>query len=250
MSDIITQNNPYVYHYKLIDSTNSEARRYLEKNNVENATWFIAERQTSGRGRGDSNWVSSKGNLFCTLIHPITWDLEILPMLSCLVAVSIHETICNFVNPLNKIKIKWPNDILVNEEKISGALIENTIGANKKYTIIGIGININSSPILTEYKTSHINKYLKKDVSVNEVFLKLKDILENKLTNYSKTYIEEIRSEMLSKSWKLNEKISYKSNAIDGSGIFQGISDNYEILIKTDTDQIKLNSGELKILRK
>ncbi len=69
----------------------------------------------------------------------------------------------------------------------------------------------------------------------------------NKLTEVN---IEDIRLEMLSKSWKFNEKIEFISNSLSGSGIFEGISDNYEILIRTDTDQIKLNSGELKLIRK
>ena len=85
---------------------------------------------------------------------------------------------------------------------------------------------------------------------LSKVFLSLKNNLEDKLNNYSEVNIDDIRLEMLSKSWKFNEKIEFISNSLNGSGIFEGISDNYEILIRTDTDQIKLNSGELKLIRK
>ena len=239
-----------IIHYESIDSTNLEAHRYIEKNSVSNPTWLIAEQQTSGRGRMGSSWVSTKGNLFATLIYPIVWDLKILPMLSCLVALTIHETISFYINSTNKIKIKWPNDILVNNAKISGVLIENVLSGKKKYSIIGIGINVVSSPQLADYETSYINQYLNDKTDVSKVFLNLKNNLEDKLNNYSEVNIDDIRLEMLSKSWKFNEKIEFISNSLSGSGIFEGISDNYEILIRTDTDQIKLNSGELKLIRK
>ena len=239
-----------IIHYESIDSTNLEAQRYLEKNSVSNPTWLIAEQQTSGRGRMGSSWVSTKGNLFSTLIYPIVWDLKILPMLSCLVALAIHETISFYINSTNKIEIKWPNDILVNNAKISGVLIENVLSGKKKYSIIGIGINVVSSPQLVDYETSYINQYLNDKTDLSKVFLSLKNNLEDKLNNYSEVNIDDIRLKMLSKSWKFNEKIEFISNSLSGSGIFEGISDNYEILIRTDTDQIKLNSGELKLIRK
>ena len=237
-------------HYESIDSTNIEALRYLEKNSVSEPTWLIAEQQTSGRGRMGSSWVSTKGNLFSTLIYPIVWDLKILPMLSCLVALAVHETISYYINSTNKIEIKWPNDILVNNAKISGVLIENVLSGKKKYSIIGIGINVVSSPQLVDYETSYINQYLNDKTDVSKIFLNLKNNLEDKLNNYSEVTIDDIRLEMLSKSWKFNDKIEFISNSLSGSGIFEGISDNYEILIRTETDQIKLNSGELKLIRK
>jgi BirA family biotin operon repressor/biotin-[acetyl-CoA-carboxylase] ligase len=171
-------------------------------------------------------------------------------MLSCLVALAIHETISFYINSTNKIKIKWPNDILVNNAKISGVLIENVLSGKKKYSIIGIGINVVSSPQLADYETSFINQYLNDKTDVSKIFLNLKNNLEDKLNNYSEVNIDDIRLEMLSKSWKFNEKIEFISNSLSGSGIFEGISDNYEILIRTDTDQIRLNSGELKLIRK
>ena len=164
-----------IIHYESIDSTNLEAHRYLEKNSVSKPTWLIAEQQTSGRGRMGSSWVSTKGNLFSTLIYPIVWDLKILPMLSCLVALAVHETISYYINSTNKIEIKWPNDILVNNAKISGVLIENVLSDKKKHSIIGIGINVVSSPQLVDYETSYINQYLNDKTDVSKIFLNLKN---------------------------------------------------------------------------
>ena len=249
MHSNFTKIYPDVQHYTSIDSTNAEAQRYLEKNNPKDLLWFLADEQEAGKGRMGSEWVSNKGNLFCSLIFPINWDLKLLPMLSGLVAVTIHETLSQFIGSSNLLKIKWPNDILINESKISGALIENIINGANKYTIIGIGINVISSPNLDIYKTSHINKHLENHTDVNEVFLKLKNNLENRLLIFSYKSAAIIREEMLKNAWKINEKINYISNSIEDSGIFENISDDYEIIIRTDTSLTKLNSGELKIIR-
>lgn len=249
MHSNFTKIYPDVQHYTSIDSTNAEAQRYLEKNNPKDLLWFLADEQEAGKGRMGSEWVSNKGNLFCSLIFPINWDLKLLPMLSGLVAVTIHETLSQFIGSSNLLKIKWPNDILINESKISGALIENIINGANKYTIIGIGINVISSPNLDIYKTSHINKHLENHTDVNEVFLKLKNNLENRLLIFSYKSAAIIREEMLKNAWKINEKINYISNSIEDSGIFENISDDYEIIIRTDTGLTKLNSGELKIIR-
>ena len=249
MHNNFTKTYPDVQHYTSIDRTNAEAQRYLEKNNPKDLLWFLADEQEAGKGRMGSKWVSNKGNLFCSLIFPINWDLKLLPMLSGLVAVTIHETLSQFIGSSNLLKIKWPNDILINDSKISGALIENIINGANKYTIIGIGINVISSPNLDIYKTSHINKHLENHTDVNEVFLKLKNNLESRLLIFSYKSAAIIREEMLKNAWKINEKINYISNSIEDSGIFENISDDYEIIIRTDTSLTKLNSGELKIIR-
>ena len=50
-------------------------------------------------------------------------------------------------------------------------------------------------------------------------------------------------------SWKINENVNYISNSIESSGFFENISENYEIIIRTETNQVKLSSGELKLIR-
>ena len=238
-----------VQHFKSIDSTNAEAHRYLENKNTQKPLWFLADKQDAGRGRMGSRWISNEGNLFCSLIYPINWDLKLMPMISALVAVVIHETISFFIGNDPKLKIKWPNDILINDAKISGALIENIIGGENKYTIIGIGINILSSPKLDIYQTAFINEFLNTPINVKHVFLKLKVNLENKLKDFSTETVNIIRHQMLNNAWKINENVNYISNSIESSGFFENISENYEIIIRTETNQVKLSSGELKLIR-
>ncbi len=236
--------------YESLDSTNSEAQRYLSSSNTNAASWILADKQDSGRGRMGSTWISDEGNLFCSLIYPITWELEILPMLSCLVAVSIHETLIFYIKENKNLKIKWPNDILIDDAKISGALIENIITSTKKYSIIGVGINIVNAPNIDIYKTSFINRYLERKVTRNEVFLKFKEIIEKKLKSFSRDSLSVLKKTMLSNAWSINKNIKYMSGAITGEGVFLNISNDYQIIIRDCNSQlINLSSGEIKIVR-
>ena len=127
--------------------------------------------------------------------------------------------------------------------------IKEFLNGENKFSIIGIGININSSPKLKVYDTSHVNMYLDDKIKVNDVFLKLKYILEKKINKFSDKTSDLIRAAMLKNAWKINENINYISNSQEGNGIFKDVSEDYEIILKSDSGQVKLNSGELKILR-
>ena len=91
--------------------------------------------------------------------------------------------------------------------------------------------------------------YLDDNIKVNDVFLKLKHILEKKINKFSDKTSDLIRVAMLKNAWKINENINYISNSQEGNGIFKDVSENYEIILKNDSGQVKLSSGELKILR-
>ena len=82
-----------IIHYDVIDSTNLESKRLIDKEKIFSPTWIIASKQTAGRGRGDKKWVSQEGNLLASLILPIDFSLDRLPFLSCIVALSLHQCI-------------------------------------------------------------------------------------------------------------------------------------------------------------
>ena len=84
-----------------------------------------------------------------------------------------------------KVKIKLPNDIIVNKKKLCGVLHETIFFKNSRYLIMGIGININNSPTLNNYPTTFMNEYLKKKIGINEIFRKIKNEFELYLNDNS-----------------------------------------------------------------
>ena len=129
-----------------IDSTNSFLKALSTQESCENFTVVSTESQTEGKGQRGSGWTSEAGkNLaFSVLYNKKIEEITNLFTLNIIVALSVVEslkTVCNL-----NFAIKWPNDILAENKKIAGILIENTFkNQNEVQSIIGIGLNVNQS---------------------------------------------------------------------------------------------------------
>ncbi|MDQ5984014.1 MAG: Bifunctional ligase/repressor BirA [Eubacteriales bacterium SKADARSKE-1] len=141
-----------IIYLKETDSTNNAAKDLISNNMCDNNTIIIAEHQTHGRGKGSSVFYSPKdvGIYISIVLKNTNLDLKFLSMITPLaVAQAIKET-AN-INAF----IKWPNDILINNKKVCGTLIEaatNCISENLNYVIVGIGVNVNNDK--TEFDDS------------------------------------------------------------------------------------------------
>ncbi len=129
-----------------IDSTNRFLKALSTQESCENFTVVCTESQTEGKGQRGSVWASEVGkNLtFSVLYNQKAEEITSLFTLNIIVALSIVEALKSSSN-LNFV-IKWPNDILAENKKIGGILIENTFkNSNEVQSIIGIGLNVNQS---------------------------------------------------------------------------------------------------------
>jgi BirA family biotin operon repressor/biotin-[acetyl-CoA-carboxylase] ligase len=134
--------------YKIInlhecESTNEEAKKWI-KELIEPAGLVISSKiQSAGKGMANNKWISEDGkNLLCSIVIKPNISLKKAFILNCLSCLAIQQVLIKY-GIINS-KIKWPNDILVNENKIAGILIENIVYDNHiKYSILGIGLNVN-----------------------------------------------------------------------------------------------------------
>jgi BirA family biotin operon repressor/biotin-[acetyl-CoA-carboxylase] ligase len=127
-----------------IDSTNDYLKDLVRTMNVENYTVVTAEHQTNGKGQRGATWASEKGkNLIMSMLvrdfattGTTMFDLNIVVSLAVLQALDSLD--------IRKLSIKWPNDIMSDDKKIGGILIENSFKSdNTVDSIIGIGLNVN-----------------------------------------------------------------------------------------------------------
>jgi BirA family biotin operon repressor/biotin-[acetyl-CoA-carboxylase] ligase len=246
---MININNAEVKMFNEIDSTNSAAREHLNIiGEISDPIWFRSKKQTKGRGRNKNNWVSEEGNLFTTLLTPISWKLNIIPMLSCVIAVSIHQSVSLFLDNETSLKIKWPNDILFENSKLSGVLIENQLNSDNKFSIIGIGVNIISSPENLDHQTAYLNNLTSKTDNLLENFFDvLKEKIHTNLNYFNERTIDHFREYALSKLWKLNKDVEFNYLGRAEKGVLAGLSDSYEIELKIKNEIKKFNSGEISI---
>ena len=143
-----------IYSYKDIDSTNDAAYK-LAISGEKEGTVVISEYQTKGRGRLGRRWVSplGKGAYFSVILRPDILPKDV-PVITLISALSVAKTIREKVDL--PAFIKWPNDILVNNQKVCGILTELNGETDKiNFVIVGIGININTKKeLLPEGATS------------------------------------------------------------------------------------------------
>jgi BirA family biotin operon repressor/biotin-[acetyl-CoA-carboxylase] ligase len=135
---IIGQN---IIYFNQVASTNSYALELLRQKIAENGTVIVTEYQTDGRGQTGKNWQSEpfKNLLFSVILKPVTKHSLNPFSINKAIAIAMHETIQNLL-PNQNVHIKWPNDILVNRQKICGILTENNFtGQSLNACIIGIG---------------------------------------------------------------------------------------------------------------
>ena len=136
-------------------STNSWALELCQQSCPPEGTLLITNRQISGRGQRGNSWEAEPGmNLtFSLILKPTFLAIKDQFMLSIMISVAIRSYLARLLR--KSVQIKWPNDILVNEFKIGGILIENQLsGSVLNYSVVGIGLNINQVNFASPAATS------------------------------------------------------------------------------------------------
>jgi BirA family biotin operon repressor/biotin-[acetyl-CoA-carboxylase] ligase len=127
-------------YYREVKSTNEKAREIAAT--CGNGTIVLAEVQTGGRGRLSRSWRSPPGGIWMSLILKPKMPLAQAYRINMAVSVAIARTLISLygIRP----GIKWPNDMLINERKLCGILIEVSAEIDRlEYAVVGIGINAN-----------------------------------------------------------------------------------------------------------
>jgi len=127
------------------DSTNAEARRRAEAGRLD-PVWIVARRQTAGRGRRGRAWASVSGNLHATGLYHLNASPAEAAQLSFAAALAAAETVSAALGP-DRVRVKWPNDVLVGGRKIAGLLLESApVASGGLWLAVGVGINLAWAP--------------------------------------------------------------------------------------------------------
>ena len=170
-----------IFRFKKVNSTNNTAIRIIRNSNV-NYVMVISEMQNNGRGQYGKKWISYKGNLFISFFYNLenfTVSVKQLTKINCLLVKKLLSLYCK-----NKIIFKKPNDLLIDKKKICGILQETLTKLNKKYLIVGIGINLIKSPYIKNYPTINLLDLTKKKISKSKIENEIKKIFEFNLGKF------------------------------------------------------------------
>ena len=164
------------FKYKYINSTNDIAINLIKKKNVKMGLVFT-EKQKKGRGQRGKKWISLKGNLFVSIFFSLENINLTLKQLTIINTNLIIKLISFYYK--KKVKIKLPNDVLINKKKVCGILQETIQKNGIKYLIVGIGLNLVKSPIIQGYSTTNLYELTKRKINANTVSNQLMLIYKN-----------------------------------------------------------------------
>jgi len=177
------------FNFKIVNSTNDLAIQIIKNTNNKSGI-VIAEKQKRGRGQYGKKWTSFKGNLFVSIffqVSKIKLSSKDLTKVNCLL---VKKLLSNFYK--DKIIIKNPNDLLINNMKISGILQETLSKVDETFIIVGIGINLIKSPTIKNYLTTNLFDLTGVKITPNNAFLKLKKIYETFIPMFPKFNIKNL----------------------------------------------------------
>ena len=227
-----------IFNFEKIDSTNNFARLLITEHKILKGI-VTSDEQTKGRGRYGNNWNSPKGNLYFSIFYPILRSN--LKKVQFLIHLQIRKILRNY--GIKNISLKWPNDIYVNDKKVCGILQESII-FDKFFLIIGIGINIKSSPKINKYPTTYLNKEVKKKIDLNDLIVKLKKAFDTNVID-KKYSFKKIVKEWNKHAFKKNKFINFKINNKVHKGIYSGINNNGALVLEHNNRKVYFTQGSL-----
>ena len=172
-----------IFRYKKVKSTNNTAFRIIKNLDVDYGI-IISEIQTSGRGQYGKKWISYRGNFFTSFFYNLdnfVITFKQLTNLNCLLVKKLLR-----IYYKGKINFKKPNDLLINKKKICGILQETLTKFDKRYLVVGIGINLIKNPFIKNYPTDNLFNLTNKKLSKKKIEKEIKKIFELKLGNFCK----------------------------------------------------------------
>lgn len=241
-----------IHKFNELDSTNSFANQLLKSDKANHGDVIIAGFQSGGRGQSQNTWYSGKDKnmLLSVICKDININVTSLFYINMIVSIALYDILKIYLKN-EKIEIKWPNDILVNESKIAGILIESNISGEKiKNLIIGIGLNVNEEEF-PYYLNNACSLYTlsKNYFNIDEIAALFLDTFNISMTKYKDLEKKEIKDNYKSHLYGINIKKYFRRNGNRFSGIIKGINNSGQLIVDVNNEIINFNNKEIEFER-
>lgn len=222
-----------------VDSTNSIlAAKYINRGFPEGSV-VIANSQTKGRGQGQNKWHSEPGkNLTCSFVlYPEFLDASQQFYISKVASLALADLVGLYTD---KVSIKWPNDIYVDDKKIAGLLIEHAIErSNIKSSVIGIGLNVNQKDFPASLPNPvSLLKITKVKQDMEEILESLTNILEYRYSLLRNKEFQVIDDNYLSLLYRYKKYSLFEVEGKRIAGSIEGVEPTGELIFKNDKSEI------------
>lgn len=233
-----------IHQIDRVGSTNSYALEYCKNKELTDGLVFMANEQFEGRGYHNNIWQSEAGkNLTFSMIFK---QAVVSPsrqfVITQFISLAILDLLKELIGTNQSLKIKWPNDIYINNFKVCGILVQNTIVGDKfDFSIVGIGLNVNQMRFSTDIPNpASICHFTSKTFDLNELLDKLLNCIAKRYSKLSESSnFKTFEKQYLDNLYRYEEDSKFKEQNVAFNGRIVGIGEFGELKIAHEDGFIK-----------
>lgn len=232
-----------------VDSTNAEAMRRAHAGE-RGPLWVQADVQTAGRGRSGRSWFSDAGNLHASLLVTLALPQPMAYQLALVAGVAVFDALGAAMNPAPPgLRLKWPNDILIDDAKTGGILIESSAAGGTLAAVIGIGLNIAASPQGLDRPTTCLA-----DHGARVEPAALLGAVADSMTRWLATWNDgrgfaAVREAWLNRALPIGERLSINTGSDHVLGTFAGLDPEGALLLESGGSVRRFTFGDVTLAR-
>ncbi|NGZ89241.1 biotin--[acetyl-CoA-carboxylase] ligase [Psychroflexus maritimus] len=239
-----------VIRHKKCASTNDEIKRYFNQISTPTPVCLITDNQYGGKGQLGAKWSSlpNKNLTFSFLFPNINLSIEETFKINLLTILKLNEAFKS--QDITNLLFKWPNDLILQNKKIGGILIENILQANLiKRSVIGIGINLNQTDFKSHPKASSLKRICQRPFDIDQFFrqiiLHFEDF-EEQLHAMSFNFLLQAYHQLL---FRLGKTSMFELNESFLPGIIRKVNKNGRLVVEFEDRLIQdFDVKEIKLI--
>lgn len=226
-------NDYHLLAFDQLDSTNEEAKRLAKSGGAHGAVVW-AKKQTSGKGRLGREWISQEGNLFVSLLLKPEKPLAELSQLSFVASVALVEALVDMFGEEHRLACKWPNDVLLDDKKLAGILLESFPCEvdGKQWVIVGVGVNVDSHPNHVQFPATCLTEAGVELISAKIVLSRFNHHFIECYNEWENKGFTAIRKRWLRNAWNMKKEITARLPDREITGIAQEIDESGCLIVK------------------
>ena len=237
-----------VEYHETLDSTNKLAAELLSDLLPLSPALVLTTSQSAGRGRGSNSWWATPGALTFSLVlaaDELQLPVERLPFVALAAGLAVRNAVADLV-PGKVVAVKWPNDVLVNEQKVCGILTQQQLAIKATGLIIGIGVNVNNSlqtaPDAVRQRATSIFDLTDTHQELTDVLISILGQLEA-ACSHLRDDPAAIATELNAHSMLNGREMEVQAGGELVSGLCEGIDDSGCLLVRSGSELKRLNAG-------
>lgn len=240
---------PVIQHDELA-STNTEAGRLIARGE-QGPLWITAKSQTAGRGRNGRSWLPASGNLYASFVVTLWCEPQEVGQLSILAGAALAKAVATLhakdTETAAAPSLKWPNDLMFDQAKAGGILVETTRHASGALScIIGMGVNILEAPAIEDRPAISLAAAGYAPIPPEALLGRIDQQLRTGFAQLARhDGFSEIKTQWLSHAIPIGSPISVKAAGRRYEGAFAGIGEDGALLLKQGDRQITLTFGDV-----